>query len=266
MRGTGLAMCSLLPALALTLGVAGPAAAAEPRRYRCVALEEGSAPVIDGRSDPVWERAPWSDPFVDIEGDRRPPPVHRTRFRALWDERALYVLAELEEPHLYATLTEHDAVIFHDPDFEIFLDPEGDRRNYFELEVNALGTTWDLRLDRPYHESGKPDDAWELTGLGLAIELSGSLNDPRDIDSGWTIEMALPWSAFASPERPGRPPREGESWRVNFSRVEWPLEIGPGGYGKVAGACEENWVWSPQGRIDMHRPEQWGSFDFAAAE
>ncbi|MEZ5312420.1 MAG: (4Fe-4S)-binding protein [Thermoanaerobaculia bacterium] len=62
--------------------------------------------------------------------------------------------------------------------------------------------------------------------------------------------MALPWSAFASPERPAAR-RARESWRVS-SRVEWPLEIGPGGYGKVAGACEENWVWSPQ--EDRHAP------------
>ena len=32
--------------------------------------------------------------------------------------------AELDEPHLWATLTERDAVIFQDNDFELFIDPE----------------------------------------------------------------------------------------------------------------------------------------------
>ena len=73
----------------------------------------------------------------------------------------------------------------------------------------------------------------------------------------------MPFRAFAPEGHAGAfRPRPGESWRVNFSRVEWPLEIRDARYVKVEGACEENWVWSPQGRIDMHRPERWGWFDF----
>ena len=26
---------------------------------------------------------------------------------------------------------------------------------------------------------------------------------------------------------------------------------------------EDNWVWSPQGRVDMHQPEHWGYLQFA---
>ncbi|MEZ5312421.1 MAG: carbohydrate-binding family 9-like protein [Thermoanaerobaculia bacterium] len=172
MRGTGLAMCSLLPALALTLGVAGrppPRSRGDTAAWRWSAVGAGDR--REERSGPGSARR-----GAIRSSTSRATAVRRRCTDAIpfRDERALYVLAELEEPHLYATLTEHDAVIFHDPDFEIFLDPEGDRRNYFEPEVNALGTTWDLRLDRPYHESGKPDDAWELTGLGLAIEPPGA--------------------------------------------------------------------------------------------
>jgi len=42
----------------------------------------------------------------------------------LWDDECLYIAAEMEEPHLWATLTEHDSIIFHDNDFEVFLDPD----------------------------------------------------------------------------------------------------------------------------------------------
>ena len=39
-----------------------------------------------------------------------------------------------------ARLTKHDAVIFHDNDFEVFIDPDGDNHEYYELELNALNT------------------------------------------------------------------------------------------------------------------------------
>ena len=72
----------------------------------------------------------------------------------LWDDDFFYIAAALEEPHVWATLTEHDSVIFQDPDFEVFLDPDGDNHSYYEIEINALGTVWDLRLVKPYRDGG----------------------------------------------------------------------------------------------------------------
>ena len=68
------------------------------------------------------------DDFQDIEGDKKPRPRFRTRAKMLWDDQFFYVAAELEEPHVWATLTKHDSVIFHDNDFEIFIDPDGDNQ------------------------------------------------------------------------------------------------------------------------------------------
>ena len=66
-----------------------------------------------------------------------------------WDDRFFYVAAEMEEPHVWATLMRHDAVIFHDNDFEVFIDPDGDNHEYYEFEINALDTGWDLFLRHP---------------------------------------------------------------------------------------------------------------------
>ncbi|MFM8698058.1 MAG: hypothetical protein ACKOF7_05220, partial [Phycisphaerales bacterium] len=58
------------------------------------------APAIDGDLESgAWAAAPWTEDFVDIEGPRKPRPTYRTRAKMLWDERCLYVGAELEEPH-----------------------------------------------------------------------------------------------------------------------------------------------------------------------
>jgi hypothetical protein len=220
---------------------------------------------IDGRlEEEAWRTAPWTADFVDIEGDLKPKPAHRTRVKMMWDDEYFYVGAELEEPRLFGTIREHDAVIFHDPDFEVFIDPNGDSHEYYELEINALGTTWDLLLPWPYKDGGRAVDHWEIGGLQSAVSLEGSLNDPGDVDRGWTVELALPWEALGELARRPVPPREGDQWRVNFSRVQWALEVVGGRYRKVAGRKEDNWVWSPQGVIDMHRPERWGFVQFTS--
>lgn len=109
--------------------------------------------LMDGRLDePDWQAAPWTADFVDIEGELKPAPFLRTRAKLLWDNDFLYIGAELEEPHIWATLSQRDAVIFHDNDFEVFIDPDGDTHDYYELEINAMGTLWDLLLIKPYRD------------------------------------------------------------------------------------------------------------------
>src|SRR6266404_3308840 len=167
-----------------------------PRAYTC--LRASGPIVIDGQiNEPAWRRAPWTKPFADIEGGTKPRPRFRTRMKMLWDDEYLYIAAELQEPHVWATLTEHDAVIFRDNDFEVFLNPTGDGRNYFEFEMNALNTGWDLFLPKPYKDGGSADNSWEIPGLRTAVHVDGTLNDPRNRDRGWTLEIAIPWTAYA---------------------------------------------------------------------
>jgi hypothetical protein len=234
-----------------------------PRGYVCY---RAPGPItIDGKLEAAWDAAPWSEDFVDIEGDVRPKPRFRTRMKMLWDDRHLYVAAQMEEPHVWGTLKEHDSVIFHDNDFEVFLDPDGDSHLYAELEMNALNTTWDLLLTKPYKDGGKAIDAWEIKGLKTAVHVDGTLNDPRDKDKGWSVEIAWPWKSLAELSHARCPPRDGDQWRIDFSRVEWRHEVDRGRYRKVKDTKEDNWVWSPQGVIDMHRPERWGVVQFSTA-
>src|SRR5579871_4688811 len=164
-----------------------------PKGYVC---RRATTPiVIDGKLDEAaWAEAPWTDDFVDIQGSRGPQPRFRTRAKMLWDDDFLYVAAELEEPQLWATLTNHDSVIFRDPDFEVFIDPKGQTQPYYEFEMNALNTTWDLLLNKPYQDGGKPHNEWEIPGAQTAVQVRGTLNNPGDTDRGWTVEIAFPWT------------------------------------------------------------------------
>ena len=183
----------------------------------------------------------------------------------LWDDQYFYIAAQLEEPHVWGTLTKHDAVIFQDNDFEIFIDPDGDNHEYYEIEINALNTEWDLFLGKPYRDGGPAVNAWEIPGLKTAVHVEGTLNDPSDKDRFWSVEFAIPWKVLAEYAHRPAPPRDGDQWRINFSRVEWQHEVKDGKYRKVPGTREDNWVWSPQGVIDMHRPESWGIVQFSTA-
>ena len=239
----------------VVLPVSGAAyqSATLPEPFSYVCQHTNKPPVIDGRlDDPEWRAAPWTTDFVDIEGARKPAPRFRTRVKMLWDNKYLYIAAELEEPDVKATLTRHDSVIFKDSDFEIFLKPLPLTRSYYEFEINALNTGWDLFLDKPYREGGKPDNSWDIEGLRTAVSVQGTLNRSTDTDKGWTVEIAYPLAAFESRQHVPRP-GPGTTWRINFSRVEW----------KAGQAKEDNWVWSPQYVVNMHVPDRWGYLRFA---
>lgn len=232
----------------------------KPQQYT---VHHVTAPItVDGKlEDAAWSQAPWTTDFVDIEGVNKPKPQFRTRAKILYNDKYLYIAAELEEPHVWATLKEHDSVIFHDNDFEVFIDPDGDTFNYYELEINALGTEWDLFLTKPYRDRGLAINSWEIPGLKKAVHVNGTLNDPRDRDVGWTVELALPWQVLKEAAPRQQPPKPGDTWRLNFSRVEWDVDVANNTYVKRAGP-EHNWVWSPQGEINMHAPEHWAYIKF----
>ncbi len=239
-----------------------------PRQYVCLRALEPIA--VDGLlTESAWRTANPTQAFVDIEGPVRPDPEFKTTVRMLYDDNYLYFAAELEEPHVWATLTDRDAVIYHDNDFEIFIDPDGDNHLYYELEINALGTEWDLMLVRPYRDGGPAINAWDIQGLRTAVQVNGTLNDPDDIDQGWSVEIAIPWKVMAQAAGRPAPPRPGDIWRVNFSRVQWDTRVQDGRYVKLTDPTtgdplpEHNWVWSPQGLIAMHYPEMWGEVLFA---
>ncbi len=233
-----------------------------PKTYTCY---RACGPIsIDGKlSDPSWIRAPRTDLFVDIEGDLKPIPRFGTRAMMLWDDEYFYVAADMEEPDVWGTLTKRDSIICNDNDFEVFIDPDGDTNHYMEFEINPLNAVWDLYLPKPYSKGGKADHDWDFEGVRHAVHIDGTVNCSHDVDRGWSTEIAFPWTSMAEYAGVDCPPKPGDSWRVNFSRVEWEYERYKDGYLRKEGVPCDNWVWSPQGEINMHIPEMWGHVVFS---
>jgi len=244
---------------------------------------------IDGRLDEEsWRLAPRSPRFVDlITGE---PTIHDTRSAVLWDDDYLYVGFWVEEPFVAATLTERDSLIWSENDVELFI---AGKDAYYEFEINALGTFYEALFvwEEGYERSGysrSPDFSrsidgfkpwngvgfdkhprgprlaffkWDLPGLQAAVAVDGTVNDNSDRDRGWTAEIALPWAGMAAlAQGDGRslPPRDGDVWRMDFSRFNAYREAPPA---KDSGG----WAMNAHGVWDSHIPELFPYIHFSTA-
>lgn len=234
---------------------------------------------IDGRLDkPSWQRAQRSPRFVDLITGR--PTIHDTRAAVLWDDHYLYVGFWVEEPFIEAKLTEQDSLIWSENDVELFI---AGQDSYYEFEINALGTIYEaLFLWEDAYERGgyskapefsrtapgaKPWNGvgftnhprgprlgffeWDLPGIRTAVAVDGTINDNADRDRGWTAEIALPWSGLellARGDSRAVPPRDGDTWRMDFSRFNTYREARP---------AEDSggWAMNAHGIWDSHIPE-----------
>ena len=102
---------------------------------------------------------------------------------------------------------------------------------------------------------------WDLPGLETAVHVDGTINDNKDRDRGWTVELRIPWRSLeplAMADGRALPPRDGDEWRMDFSRFnqykEAPPAKDPGG-----------WAWSPHGVWDSHMPELFTRVRFSTA-
>jgi hypothetical protein len=269
-----------------------------PRQFVAADLTaEQEAPLLsslDGRLDkPAWLSAPFSVPFVDISTSMKPSLETRVKLRWSSQSQTLYIGAELIEPATCANITStchcidpaHDQVIFHDNDFEVFVDADGSTHMYKEYEINAYNATWILQLDKPYDDGGFENSTRVFGKRGFDMPRArsgvrvdgGKISDPRAGPTRrWTVEIAMSLSELVTGTTAAAPV-VGDMWRINFSRVRWNNVVSPDGasYWREPSCVtcpvpgqphEDNWVWSPQGAIAMHRPERWGILQFGTVK
>ncbi len=216
---------------------------------------------MDGILDEqAWAEAPWTDDFIDIEGLQMPKPVYRTRVKMLWDDKYLYIAASMEEPHLWANPQAPGDIIFKDNVFKIFIDPDNNMNDDFEIQINPNNLMLFLIMNKPYRDGGVPVSGWVPIGLQSAVKLNGTLSNSSDKDSGWLTEIAIP---LASLNFHPRDSRKNTSLRINFMRTGWDFTVQNGVYSKKMDAAGKALpphyaVWSSQGLINMHLPERWG--------
>jgi len=249
-------------------GMPIPAVDFNPPVYVCP--RAGKDFVLDGNIDkPFWKDIPFTDDFLDIEGSHMPVPRFATRAKLAWDDENLYIAGLLMGNEIWANQTERDSVIFRDNDFEIFIDPDSDTQQYYEFEMNALNTVWDLLLTKAYRDLGKPVNCFDIHGLKTAVHINGELQSLDSSNVSWSVEVVIPFASICECTPESALPKAGDFYRLNFSRVQWNTYLADKKIKKVTRPGseqplpEDNWVWSPTGVINIHYPELWGFIFFA---
>jgi hypothetical protein len=138
-------------------------------------------------------------------------PRLATTVAAYFDDASLTVLFPAADDHVVATHLEHDAPLYEEDVVEVFLAPAS-IAEYFEVEVNPLGTTFDARIASPdgVRATMRTDLEWEaepMAAVRKVVEADGSMS----IDT----VVRIP---FASLSR--ATPCAGETWRGNFFRID----------------------------------------------
>jgi hypothetical protein len=142
--------------------------------------------VLDGDSDdPGWIASPGparTGPFVSAAGGAARP---YSDARLLWGDGHLYVL-------LYAA----------DEDVR-------SRSDAFRMTFSRGGASYAVAIaagggvrDEARDAEGKVDPRWR-SGAHVSREIDGTLDDPRDTDEEWTLEVALPLASLGMNGEPG---------------------------------------------------------------
>jgi hypothetical protein len=200
---------------------------------------------IDGvLAESSWDRAERAAPFVrSLDGKRASAS---TEARLLWDDDNLYVAFLCEEANVSGTFFKDDEKLYTSNVVEIFLNPSGDSSRYDEIEVAPTNALFDASF------AGGPRQGMDLAWSSRArhaVHVDGTLNDPRDADRGWTVELAIPFAALTGMPRPR--PQAGDRWKFNLYR----LRQGPGQPG-------EGQAWSPPMRGDFHALDRFATLRF----
>ena len=166
---------------------------------------------IDGRLDEVtWALSPRVGEFRLITDPAR-HPAFPTEATMAWDDTHLYVAFACTDTAPWARHAQRDDRLWEEEVVEVFLDPDGDGRQYAELEVSPTNVVVDLLIAAP--KAGGPDARrWDVAGLQTAVARHAS---------GWVAEMAIPWASLGGAGITSAP-APGEAWRVGLYRIKRP--------------------------------------------
>ena len=240
---------------------------------------------IDGNLDKkIWQQAKRTPCFAGMQDGK--PALFNTQAALLWDDAQVYAAFWLDERDIWSTQQERIGLAWQENAVEIYIAGRG---AYYHLAVNPMNQTSELfvifkdsyarggRYDVPEFDlathkpsvhggDGGPHHTrgmrwafyhWHFPGLQTAVRLDGTLNQRNDIDTGWTVEIALPWEGMKRLADGSVPAQDGDLWRLGVARNQVVDQR----------ANRYNVLWTPNfmGQHDFHMPEQYPEVRFVGA-
>ena len=152
---------------------------------------------LDGDTDdPGWTRPPGparTGPFLMENGNPSRPYAHA---RLVWGDEFLYMALYASDEDIECRADHPDAKFSPDDDAFHIVFTRGANAYAFDVGPNAVLTDAIRRGDSPW------DTAWN-SGAHLSREIDGSMNDPKNLDEEWEIELAIPFAALGLRGEPG---------------------------------------------------------------
>ncbi len=201
----GFIVIILFQAVVLTAAGSTNAINAEGARKTLKTIRTTHPPKIDGEgNDACWQGVPVANNFVQYAPYNGRPASFPTRVKVLYDDRALYILAEMYDPHpdsIYRELGKRDADRnIRADNFSVDINPFHDGVNGVSFKVSASGVKTDMKRT-PSARHGR-DLNWDAVWQSSA----------KIHDNGWTVEMRIPYSAIRFPKK------QSSVWGINFWR------------------------------------------------
>ena len=199
---------------------------------------------VDGvLAEPDWDRAQKAGFVRSLDGK---PCSAATEARLLWDDAFLYVAFSSEDANVGSPFFKDDEKLYTSNVVEIFLNPSGDSSHYDEIEVAPTNALFDASF------SGGPRQGMDLSWSSHtrhAVHVDGTLNDPRDVDRGWTAELAIPFASLTGMPKPR--PERGDKWKFNLYRLR-----------QCPGQPGEGQAYAPPMRGDFHALDRFATLRF----
>lgn len=190
-----------------------------PPRPVYVAHRTNQPPTIDGvLNDPVWKHARSTGPWHYYNYQRK--PRLRTEAKLAWDNTYLYVAIICEDDDIWGTYKKRDNHLWKQENIELFVDANRDKKGYAELQVSPAGVIFDTFFTS--HRRPRPIGILNYdSGMIVKVKVDGTLNNKRDKDKRWVVEMKLPLKNLAYRQSDVRlPPADGDEWLINFFRID----------------------------------------------
>jgi hypothetical protein len=222
-----------------------PALFAQPAAPRYEVHRAAERITIDGKPDEkAWAAAPAVELIFPWEAQTG--AKQKTTARLLWDDDFLYVTYECADTDIVAQFTERDDPTYRDDTVEIFINPKPTQTGiYFGLEMNARAVLYDYLM----YDSRYAFKRFNMQGVKLASFIRGTLNARGDEDTGWSLEVAIPWVNF---EEMAKRPEPGTAWTFNMARWD----------GVEPNRRMSMWADPQQPRPNPHVPARFGQLVF----
>lgn len=161
---------------------------------------------------PSWSSEEWNSEECEMISGDTVGSENQLFMISRWNKDSLYFFFKVLDSDLraYQTLQDHPQ-LFLDDMVEILLDTANDKdscwnENDIIYHVNLLG----IKKDDRGTAGCVSDPTWNGVA-GITVKLFGTLNDTTDIDKGFLINLAFPWTELELV------PKKGLVMGINFA-------------------------------------------------